>query len=157
MNGSTRICSRHFVKVDGRKLHASEAPSKELPLLPTKVTPSRNRKPPRERQLPVEQQADDQPLSDSALCCDAAVNTNWNVDEVKGQAQRIDLFEAEVKQIKANLEQQKFRRKNIASDDMMVTFYTGFLPMAKHCQRSGSGLIYFHPLNNFFWSSFAYV
>ena len=126
VNGGTRICSRHFVKAEGRKLHASEVPSKQLPLLPTKVTPSRNRKPPRERQLPVEQQADDQPLSDAVLCCDAAVNTNWNVDEVKEQAQRIDLLEAEVKQIKTNLEQQKFRLKNIASDDKMVTFYTGF-------------------------------
>ena len=56
VNGSTRICSRHFVKAEGRKLHASEVPSKELPLIPTKVTPSRNSKPPRERQLPVEQQ-----------------------------------------------------------------------------------------------------
>ena len=46
-----------------------------IPLL-TKVIPSRNRKPLRKRQLPVEKQADDQSLSDAALCCAAAVNTN---------------------------------------------------------------------------------
>ena len=107
-------------------MHTSEVPSNELPLIPTKVTQSRNSKPPTERQLPVEQQADDQPLSNAALCCDAAVNMNWNVDKVKEQAQRIDLLKAEVKQIKANLEQQKFRLKNIASDDKMVILYTGF-------------------------------
>ena len=69
-------------------------------------------------------QADDQSLSNAALCCDTAVNTNWNVEEVKEQAQRIDLLEAEVKLVKANLEQQKFSLKDIASDAKMVTFYT---------------------------------
>ena len=97
VNGSTRICSRHFVKAEGRKLHASKVPSEELPLLPTKVTPNKHRKPPKEHPPPVEQQADT-PLSDAALCRDAAVNTDWNVDDkVKEQAKRIDLLEAEVK------------------------------------------------------------
>ena len=55
------------------------------------------------------------------------MNTDWNVDDkVKEQAKRMDLLEAEVKQIKVNLEEQRFRLKNIAGDDKMVAFYTGF-------------------------------
>jgi hypothetical protein len=64
---------------------------KSCPLLPTKVTPSKHRKPLKERPPPVEQQADTS-LSDAALCHDAAMNTDWNVDHKVEEAKRTDFF-----------------------------------------------------------------
>ncbi len=51
VNTSTRICSRHFVNAEGRRLYAGEVPSKHLPSRPTQSSASKKRKPPRERSV----------------------------------------------------------------------------------------------------------
>ena len=127
LNRSTRICSRHFVKAAGRKLYPGEVPSKELPVLSTTVKPSKCRRPPKQRPLPVvERETDSSPAKDTmSNRRDIGVNTEWDFFAgLEAQATRIHTLEGELLQVK--MQKHTFRLKNIANNDRMVAFYTGF-------------------------------
>ena len=124
INSSTRICSRHFLKAEGRRLYCGEVPSRELPILPTSVTPTKPRKPPKERLLL-------EPRGDSTLSyntpVDQGVNTDWDVDAyLETQKSRIESLEAELCVMKLELSKQKFSLENIKDNNKLVVFYTGF-------------------------------
>ena len=44
LNRSTRICSRHFIKAEGRKLCQDEVPSENLPVLSTQLSDAKHPK-----------------------------------------------------------------------------------------------------------------
>lgn len=111
LNGSTRICSQHFVKALGRKLYPGEVLSKELPVLLTTVKPNKYRKPPEQHAFPVVKRETDS-LSVEGTASnhrDIGVNTEWDVcADLEVQAIRIDTLEGELLQVKKCLEKHTF-------------------------------------------------
>ena len=126
VNASTRICSRHFIKAAGRRLYPGEVPSEELPVLSTTATPNKSRKPPKVHPPPLHHgKADSFPAKSVTVSTsrDMGMNTEWDPRaDFEAQATRIAELEGELLQIKKCL----FRLENIANNDRMITFYTGF-------------------------------
>ena len=132
LNRHTRICSKHFVNAEGRRLYIGEVPSLLLPRPCTSSSTSR-RKPPRHRSVSL----DDEPVT-TMLSSD---DTNDVDEDEERQMKRdvstqtdIDTNEMEelvslrnkVESLERKLEEAKFRLSNIKDDDSKVTFYTGF-------------------------------
>ena len=127
LNGSTRICSRHFVNASGRRLYPGEVPSKELPVLPTTITPNKCRKPPKARPTPVVKTDSLSRSTEYIARRDIGVNTEWDpLADLEAQATRINTLEGELLQLSKCSEMSTFRLKNIADNDKRVAFYTGF-------------------------------
>ena len=128
LNRSTRICSRHFIKAEGRKLCQDEVPSENLPVLSTRVTPSTRRKPPKERTLEtINTRTLTTPVETGVAHCDKAVNTEFEDHvEMKKLTTKVEILEQQLEMTKQTLDRQKFRLSNIADNDKMVAFYTGF-------------------------------
>ena len=94
----------------------------ELPILPTSVTPTKPRKPPKERFLL-------EPRGASTLSyntpVDQGVNTDWDVDAyVETQKSRIESLEAELCVNK--LELSKFQFENIKDNNKLVVLYPSY-------------------------------
>ena len=61
------------------------------------------------------------------VCCEKGVNTDVNYDVLlKELREKIEMLENELRIVKRSLEKQRFRLANIAGNDKMVAFYTGF-------------------------------
>ena len=78
VNGSTRICSRHFQNATGRKLRTDEAPSERLPKS-VRAAPSRRSPRVRRPLVPMQpSQSSEAAATDvpNDANCDAAVNTD---------------------------------------------------------------------------------
>ena len=124
LNGSTRVCSRHFTRAEGRKLYEDEVPSLNLPVLPTKVSAGVKESRLKSLELRFNEQTT---AIDSVHYCEQGVNTELECDdELKALTTKVKSLECELQQAKSSLEQQKFRLSNIADSDKMVAFYTGF-------------------------------
>ena len=60
------------------------------------------------------------------MMMDKSVNMNLSQSELKDLVQRIAVLENELKKMRKKLDWMKFRLANMAHDDKMVSFYTGF-------------------------------
>ena len=137
LNKSTVVCSRHFVGTESQKrlLRPDEVPSKELPVLPTTITCRTTRKPPRERPplTSTRVTADNEKTpprehrTEIRVYCDKGMQTDVDyVSLLKELTEKIEMLEDELRMVKSSLEKQRFRLANIASNDKIVAFYTGF-------------------------------
>ena len=107
LNTSTRICSRHFVRSEGRKLYQDEVASENLPVLSTKVTPNTKRKSPRVCR-PLDECI--QMPKETSIFRDQAVNTDLEYDvDLKTLTGKVGKLESELKQTRNDLDKQKFR------------------------------------------------
>ncbi len=126
VNTSTRICSRHFVNAEGRRLYAGEVPSKHLPSRPTQSSASKKRKPPRERSV-VEKSLSCSMKEATCSFQDQATNTDPEFSTTVLTLQKeVEILGKELHEAKSDLMKQQFRLANIADSDKKVCFYTGF-------------------------------
>ena len=123
LNFNTRVCSDHFVSAAGRRLRPDEYPTKNLPVISTQVTVLKPRKAPKSRTIQVPSTNSDSSSSEAEIVeqlVDAETQTNDDsqavIEEMKGRITRLEEVIVDT----------KFCIENIAKDDQLITFYTGF-------------------------------
>lgn len=124
LNRHTRICSRHFVNAEGRRLYADEVPSLCLPGSSTNTGLSR--KAPRDRSASVNCEA---VLSSVSVEDDTeaeGIHVSTQTDVCQLHLEEIADLQSKVISLEKKLEKAKFRLDNIKDDDGKITFYTGF-------------------------------
>lgn len=135
LNRHTRICSRHFVNAEGRRLFPEEVPSLLLPG-PSLASSVSRRKPPKDR-TSYNPQEDLECSEDEASYSAADYESSESEEETdKSLSTQTDLAMEEmdtlvslrdrVAVLEDRLEKAQFRLCNITDDDSKVTFYTGF-------------------------------
>ena len=130
INGSTRVCSEHFVNSKGRRLRQCEVPSQKLPVLPTTVSSP----PPRKPIMRIAPPERSKTQLTSTEYKDVGVNTDLTGADLQ-------FLEGELSELKDSVQQlnnecidlkdkQHFRLKSIGDDNNKVRFYTGFATLS---------------------------
>ena len=129
LNSNTRACSNHFISAVGRHLRPDEYPTRNLPSISTRSTVSKPRKPPKVRSISSEIS---QSISAASVISDLSSSED-DVEQVDVETQTSDDLPAVIEELKGKvmgLEEiiaaSKFCIENIANDDPLITFYTGF-------------------------------
>ena len=129
LNSNTRVCSNHFISAVGRRLRPDEYPTRNLPSISTRSTVSKPRKPPKVRSISSEIS---QSISAASVISDLSSSED-DVEQVDVETQTSDDLPAVIEELKGKvmgLEEiiaaSKFCIENIANDDPLITFYTGF-------------------------------
>ena len=124
LNSNTRVCSDHFVSAAGRRLRPDEYPTRHLPVITARSTALKPRKPPKVRTASSSSSNSDCSSEEDVEPCveqiDVETQTNNDsqavIEELKGRTVRLE--EA--------IAASKFCIENVAKDDQLITFYTGF-------------------------------
>ena len=122
LNLHTRICSRHFVNAEKRRLHPNEVPSLFLP--DASFCFSRNqRKPPRDRSAVLHD--DSEAVSTKLVTAKDDLDSDEDSKVTRDASAQTDMKEVEeviilrqkVVDLERKLEETKFRLSNIKSDE----------------------------------------
>ena len=129
LNSNTRVCSNHFISAVGRRVRPDEYPTRNLPSISTRSTVSKPRKPPKVRSISSEIS---QSIPAASVISDLSSSED-DVEQVDVETQTSDDLPAVIEELKGKvmgLEEiiaaSKFCIENIANDDPLITFYTGF-------------------------------
>ena len=131
VNRHTRICSKHFVNAEGRRLYPDEVPSLCLPR-PFICSRETRRKPPRDRSAVLHTPTDDEmqrdvDVSEDEESRDASTQTEMNLaEELEMLRSKVLNLEKKLEEVEKMVKEAKFTLSNIKDDDSKVTFYTGF-------------------------------
>ena len=121
LNPNTRICSDHFVSAEGRRLRPDEYPTKNLPVISTQRTTSKPRKPPKVRSIR------EASASSSDFSSEEDVEQVDVATQTKDESQAIiEELNGRITRLEEDIAALKFCIENVAKDDQLITFYTGF-------------------------------
>ena len=125
INGSTRVCSDHFVNAAGRLLRPDEYPMVNLPVLHITASQAKPRKPPAVRAVePVDTSpntSDEEESSEEMpIMADAKIQVSDDSKNVIAELSK------KISCLEEQLHASKFCLANICEDDNKVLFYTGF-------------------------------
>lgn len=128
LNTNSRICSDHFVNSAHRLLRKVEYPSRNLPQLPTQITPVRERPPPRKR---LEVTLDSSPehcngADDDLLMRHVATTTELTGDQLEDLNLQVTRLNQCVTSLQQKIISLKFSLENVGHNDRTIAFYTGF-------------------------------
>ena len=129
LNRHTRVCSKHFVGAEGRRLYPDEVPSLFLPKI-NETSNKSKRKPPRDRSF---MDLDVSLVGEDAAEAQKNVSTQTSSIQVEDNESamlryRIAVLEKELEETRVK---GMFRLANIKDDDTKINFYTGFMTVLK--------------------------
>ena len=133
INSSTRVCSRHFLKVEGRKLRKDEVPTENIPILRASVTQAKKRRSPKKRMPLVTVTESNTTVATAAAeamkhseRCDKGIATELSLSRLNLIMDKVQSLERTIETLQQQLKSMEFRLSNISHSNELVTFYTGF-------------------------------
>ena len=133
INSSTRVCSRHFLKAEGRKLRKDEVPTENIPILRASVTQAKKRRSPKKRMPLVTVTESNTTVATAAAeamkhleRCDKGIATELSLSRLNLIMDKVQSLERTIETLQQQLKSMEFRLSNVSHSNKLVTFYTGF-------------------------------